>query len=159
MTGASARRVTQPGRELRKRTLLPDPGPISLRAPVPAEINDEAQTASSRSAAPRRGRGPPAPSRWDRLGWSLRLRGLRMLGFCLDNPATTPVCRPETVVFSPLMLLPGIGVGVGVRQAVKLGQAGRIRMAIPAHRLPELRPRPSSIRRDRPHRNIPVGVA
>ena len=31
-----------------------------------------------------------------------------MLGFCLDNPATTPVCRPETVVFSPLMLLPGV---------------------------------------------------
>ena len=38
----------------------------------------------------------------------MRLRGLRMLGFCLDNPATTPVCRPETVVFSPLMLLPGV---------------------------------------------------
>jgi hypothetical protein len=32
MTGASARRAIQPGRELRKRTLAPDPGPI-LSAP------------------------------------------------------------------------------------------------------------------------------
>jgi hypothetical protein len=29
-----------------------------------------------------------------------------MLGFCLDDVIMTPVCRPETVVFSPLMLLP-----------------------------------------------------
>jgi hypothetical protein len=34
MTGASARRVTQQGRELRKRTLPPDPGPILSAARV-----------------------------------------------------------------------------------------------------------------------------
>jgi hypothetical protein len=29
-----------------------------------------------------------------------------MLGFYLNDVIMTPVCRPETVVFSPLMLLP-----------------------------------------------------
>jgi hypothetical protein len=29
-----------------------------------------------------------------------------MLGFCLGDVIMIPVCRPETVVFSPLMLLP-----------------------------------------------------
>ena len=31
-----------------------------------------------------------------------------MLGFCLNDVIMTAVCRPETVVFSPLMLLPGL---------------------------------------------------
>jgi hypothetical protein len=48
--------------------------------------------------------------RHDGIDWAGRLRlcGLRMLGFCLGDVIMTPVCRPETVVFSPLMLLPGV---------------------------------------------------
>jgi 2-polyprenyl-6-methoxyphenol hydroxylase-like FAD-dependent oxidoreductase len=50
-------------------------------------------------------------------------------GFYLNDVIMTPVCRPETVVFSPLMLLPGLeevvedhlrGMGVAVRRGTEL---------------------------------------
>jgi Transposase DDE domain len=44
-----------------------------------------------------------------------------MLGFCLGDVIMTPVCRPETVVFSPLMLLPGYAIRAGVEGTI--GQA------------------------------------
>jgi hypothetical protein len=60
---------------------------------------------SSCSAAPT---GPrPLQRRGDgnRLGWSLWLCGLRILGFCPNDVTMAPACRPDALVFSPLMLL------------------------------------------------------
>ena len=49
------------------------------------------------------------------LGWSWRLCELRILGFCLDDVTMAPACRPDALVFSPLMLLPDHPREVGVR--------------------------------------------
>jgi hypothetical protein len=85
---------------------------VNLTVPLsgfPAEINDEAldrffmlNGADWAKARQRHGNG-------NRLCWSLRLCGLRMLGFCPDDVTMAPACRPDTLVFSPLMLLPGTG--------------------------------------------------
>jgi len=65
----------------------------------PAEIDDEAldrffmlSGASLAEACQRRGDE-------NRLGWSLRLCGLRMLGFCSDDMTMDPACRPDALVF------------------------------------------------------------
>lgn len=64
----------------------------------PAEIDDETldrffmlSGADVAEARQRRGDG-------DRLGWLLRLCGLRMLGFCPDDVTMDPACRPDALV-------------------------------------------------------------
>jgi hypothetical protein len=74
----------------------------------PAEIDDEALdhlfTLSGTTVAEARQRRHDGT----RLRWSSWLCGPLMLGFCVNDVIMTPACRPETVVFSPLMLLPGV---------------------------------------------------
>ena len=82
----------------------------------PAEIDDKTldsffilSGADWDSARQCRGNG-------NRLDWSLRLCGLRMLGFCPDDVTMAPACRPDALVSSPLMLLPG-GALAGLESA------------------------------------------
>jgi hypothetical protein len=62
-----------------------------------------------------------------------------MLGFYLNDVIMTPVCRPETVVFSPLMLLPGLARGITGQEVSRHAHSapGRHPRHRPATRLPK----------------------
>jgi Domain of unknown function (DUF4158) len=73
---------------------------------VPAEIDDEALDCFFKFSGADLAEARQCRRDGNRLGWLLRLCGLRMLGFCLDGVAMAPACRPDALVFSPPMLLP-----------------------------------------------------